>query len=239
MAPAPAPHARDRGATAVEYGLAIALVAIVIAAAVTLLGTRLSGVITSAGCAVARVANANANANPTSCASPAAIPISLTSPSGGSAYWIGTPAWSTADMVVSGVLTLGGTASGPRGYGVVVRGTGLTAAGLQSGYTFQVDPGLNGFVLRGWSGGGEFQVGATAAFPPGFNPATPQQVQVSVVGNRLTATVAGQQVMEVADLRAATATGRGAAGFVMPPGTQYGIRAWWGSTVSSTGLTVA
>jgi pilus assembly protein Flp/PilA len=32
----------DRGATAVEYGLMVALIAIVIIAAVTLLGTRLS-----------------------------------------------------------------------------------------------------------------------------------------------------------------------------------------------------
>jgi pilus assembly protein Flp/PilA len=33
----------DRGATAVEYGLMVALIAIVIIAAVTLLGTNLSG----------------------------------------------------------------------------------------------------------------------------------------------------------------------------------------------------
>lgn len=33
----------DRGATAVEYGLMVALIAIVIIVAVTLLGTRLSG----------------------------------------------------------------------------------------------------------------------------------------------------------------------------------------------------
>ena len=33
----------DRGATAVEYGLMVALIAIVIIAAVTLLGTKLSG----------------------------------------------------------------------------------------------------------------------------------------------------------------------------------------------------
>jgi pilus assembly protein Flp/PilA len=33
----------DRGATAVEYGLLVALIAVVIIAAVTLLGTNLSG----------------------------------------------------------------------------------------------------------------------------------------------------------------------------------------------------
>jgi pilus assembly protein Flp/PilA len=35
-------HADDRGATAVEYGLMVALVASVIIAAVTLLGTKLN-----------------------------------------------------------------------------------------------------------------------------------------------------------------------------------------------------
>jgi len=38
---------RDRGATAVEYGLMVALIAIVIIAAVALLGTRLSTLLTS------------------------------------------------------------------------------------------------------------------------------------------------------------------------------------------------
>jgi len=38
---------RDRGATAVEYGLMVALIAIVIIAAVALLGTRLSTLFTS------------------------------------------------------------------------------------------------------------------------------------------------------------------------------------------------
>lgn len=37
----------DRGATAVEYGLMVALIAIVIIAAVTLLGTKLSGLFNS------------------------------------------------------------------------------------------------------------------------------------------------------------------------------------------------
>ena len=38
---------RDRGATAVEYGLMVALIAIVIICAVGLLGTRLSTLFTS------------------------------------------------------------------------------------------------------------------------------------------------------------------------------------------------
>ena len=37
----------DRGATAVEYGLMVALIAIVIIFAVTLLGSRLSGLFTT------------------------------------------------------------------------------------------------------------------------------------------------------------------------------------------------
>jgi pilus assembly protein Flp/PilA len=43
---------RDRGATAVEYGLMVALIAIVIIAAVTFLGTTLSGLFSSTGSAI-------------------------------------------------------------------------------------------------------------------------------------------------------------------------------------------
>ena len=39
----------ERGATAVEYGLMVALIAIVIIAAVTFLGTKLSGLFNTAG----------------------------------------------------------------------------------------------------------------------------------------------------------------------------------------------
>jgi pilus assembly protein Flp/PilA len=39
---------RDRGATAVEYGLIVALIAVVIIVAVVLLGTRLSGIFNKA-----------------------------------------------------------------------------------------------------------------------------------------------------------------------------------------------
>jgi pilus assembly protein Flp/PilA len=42
----------DRGATAVEYGLMVALIAIVIIGAVSLLGTRLSGLFNSTADAV-------------------------------------------------------------------------------------------------------------------------------------------------------------------------------------------
>jgi pilus assembly protein Flp/PilA len=42
----------DRGATAVEYGLMVALIAIVIIAAVTLLGTRLSSLFNSVSTSV-------------------------------------------------------------------------------------------------------------------------------------------------------------------------------------------
>lgn len=225
----------DRGATAVEYGLIMGMVAIVVVSAVSLLGSRMSGMLTAAGCAVAGVSGSNA-----SCATSTSpgSGISLTSPTYGTAYWVGTTSWPTSNMIVSGLLTLGGTTSGNRGYGMVVRGTGLSATGLQSGYTFQVDPGYGGFVLRGWSSGAEFQVGSTVAFPPGFDAYTPQQVQVSVVDNTLTAVVGGVTVMQVADLRTATATGKGAAGFVMPPGTQYGVRAWYGSTVSGTNVSI-
>jgi pilus assembly protein Flp/PilA len=224
----------DRGATAVEYGLIMGMIAIVVVSAVSLLGSRMSGMLTAAGCAVAGVSGSNESCAATASPAPG---LSLTSPTRGTAYWVGATAWPTTNMIVSGVLTLGGTTSGNRGYGLVVRGSGLTATALRSGYTFQVDPGLGGFVLRGWSNGGEFQVGSTVPVPSGFNANSPQQVQVSVVDNTLVAAVGGVTVMQVADLRAATATGKGAAGFVMPTGTQYGC-AWYGSTVTGPEVTI-
>lgn len=42
----------DRGATAVEYGLMVALIAVVIIAAVTLLGTNLIAIFTNAANAI-------------------------------------------------------------------------------------------------------------------------------------------------------------------------------------------
>ena len=44
-----APRKDDKGATAVEYGLMVALIAIVIIGAVTILGTKLSGLFTDVG----------------------------------------------------------------------------------------------------------------------------------------------------------------------------------------------
>ena len=44
--------ASDRGATAVEYGLMVALIAVVIIAAVTLIGTRLNVIFSSVANAI-------------------------------------------------------------------------------------------------------------------------------------------------------------------------------------------
>ena len=44
-----APRKDDKGATAVEYGLMVALIAVVIIAAVTLLGTKLSALFNGVG----------------------------------------------------------------------------------------------------------------------------------------------------------------------------------------------
>lgn len=41
-------HASDEGATAVEYGLIVALIAVAVIAAVTLLGTNISALFTKA-----------------------------------------------------------------------------------------------------------------------------------------------------------------------------------------------
>jgi pilus assembly protein Flp/PilA len=47
----------DRGATAVEYGLIVALIAIVIIAALLFLGPQLQGIFNDAGSAVSDAAN--------------------------------------------------------------------------------------------------------------------------------------------------------------------------------------
>ena len=47
-----APHDGERGATAVEYGLMVALIAIVIIGAVTVLGSNLNGLFSTAGTSV-------------------------------------------------------------------------------------------------------------------------------------------------------------------------------------------
>lgn len=214
----------DRGTTAVEYGLIIGLIAIVMMGGVALLGSRTSSVLRAADCAVAS-ANGSAAADCSESTAPTGEGLMLTSAGYGSAYWAGTTPWSSTDMTVSGRFTLGGTATGNRGYGIVVQGSGLTAAGLQSGYTFQVDPGAGGFVVKKWSAGTESQVGARVPFPPGFDPTVPQQVQVAVQGADLTATVGGQQVMTVTLPVAMT-------------GTQYGVRTWYGSTVEGSGVAV-
>lgn len=44
----------ERGATAVEYGLLVALIAVVIIAAVTLLGTNLTGIFNKTASAVSK-----------------------------------------------------------------------------------------------------------------------------------------------------------------------------------------
>jgi pilus assembly protein Flp/PilA len=45
-------HASDRGATAVEYGLVVALLAVVVITAVTLVGTRVAGMLSGGGSAL-------------------------------------------------------------------------------------------------------------------------------------------------------------------------------------------
>jgi len=48
---------RDSGATAVEYGLMVALIAVAIITAVTLLGTKISAMFTSVTGSVGKAAN--------------------------------------------------------------------------------------------------------------------------------------------------------------------------------------
>lgn len=215
----------DRGATAVEYGLIVGLVAVVVLSGVALLGSRISGAVSAAGCAVGGAAGTPA-ASCDASAAPSGESLSL---AGNSArrWWSGATPWSSADMTVSGEFVLGGATSGSSGYGILVRGTGVTDTGVQSGYTFQVDPGAGGFVVKKWNGSSESSVGSRVAFPPGFDPRVAQHVQVAVQGNTLTATVGGGQAMT----------------WQLPPdgpsGTQYGVRTWATSTVAATGVAVS
>lgn len=215
----------DRGATAVEYGLLVGLIAVVALSAVALLGSRMSGAISAAGCAVGGTAGAQA----ADCASSPAASGESVSLAGNSArrWWSGATPWSSSDMTVSGEFTLGGATTGSRGYGIVVRGTGVTTTGAQSGYTFQVDPGAGGFVVKRWNGASESSVGSRVSFPPGFDPTVAQQVRVAVQGDTLTATVGGGRAMT----------------WQLPPdgptGTQYGVRTWATSTVAAAGVAVS
>lgn len=85
------------------------------------------------------------------------------------------------------------------GYGLMFRL--LDQPGTFSGYSFQVDPGYgNQFVFRRFDRGAELQTPlAWADFPPGFDVNAPHQVSVKVVGDTLTASIDGVQVLSATD----------------------------------------
>lgn len=338
---------RDRGATAIEYGLIIGLIALVIFGGVTLLGGSVGGVLSAAGdplagssqaADAAAMAEGAGGSNPAA-AAPAAVfagsgdttgaagtsgtsgtagttdttstgttgttgaaadpagggsaPVSgdtsspdPSTPSAGASPAAATPtttallagdwkqvagAKGSATLAGASVTTTPGTAaivmnarpwSGPDmtlattaalirpdpstkdgGYALWVRATTNQYGQIESGYTFQVDPGQgNRFNVRVWNN--QKQAAAplvSVPFPAGFDPTAPHAVSVSVVGDRLVATVDGVAVLTIASLStevAKVAPTTSVATWVPPTGTGYGLRTWGSTGLDATGSTV-
>jgi pilus assembly protein Flp/PilA len=237
---------RDRGATAIEYGLVVALLGVVVLVAVTLLGTRMAGVMAAANCAIG-AAGGSACASGTSTTAGGMLADADWCPASSSGAItcramnrFNTTPWSSLDMTLSTTAALTGAlwnaAAGryDNGYGLWVRASMNSAGTVTSGYTFQVDPGAgNNFLVRQWSNGAERTIGI-AAFPSGFDPTQNHQVSVSIVGDRLTGMVDGTAVVTVASLSAAASN----LGFGVPAGTSYGIRTWGQAGLNMQGTSI-
>lgn len=93
---------------------------------------------------------------------------------------------SNPDMPADYTITLDiATLTAGNGYGVFFRMQSFSPA---SGYTFQYDPGLNGFAFRRWTNGSESAPIARVNFPPGFSVYNaPHTVKIVVKGNTFTA----------------------------------------------------
>ncbi|MBK9179205.1 MAG: hypothetical protein IPM45_06450 [Acidimicrobiales bacterium] len=119
------------------------------------------------------------------------------------------------------------------GFGVWLRadqdGTGF----VRSGYTFQVDPGLGGFVVRQWYNNVESDPIAMTAADDYDWYGGPVAVDVVVSGNTLTASVRGEEVLTIPDLEAASPPG-----FPVPQSGDTGVRTWQVSDTSFSGVQV-
>lgn len=225
----------ERGASAVEYGLIVALIAVVLTVSVGLLGGRLQSLFSME----ATVASEDAGPGPEtagfsllSADSWYTLGGSLTTEANGLLKAAGgsifnNQGWDSANMAVESTASLNGS----NGYGVWVRAAiDPGTKKILSGYTFQVDPGLgNKFVLRVWNDGKEYwKPVATTAFPPGFDPSAANRIRVVADGNTLTATVNGTTVMTVDDLE--TSVVDTTQTFRVPTGSSFGVRTWGSSS---------
>lgn len=336
----------DRGATVVEYGLVVAVIAVVAMAAVSFLGSRTSASMSSAGAALDQSSPRAAAAAPVAATGAPAGPVAFTAPvtasadvtpatvvdtgtaadagavgaeavaaavatgprpaeaatstdaaasvgavdaagttenpadkaatsllagdwkqvagakgtatlsgstivttPGSAATIMNAAPWSSADMTVSTTAQI--VRPDPKtidgGYAVWVRATTNKYGQIESGYTFQVDPGLgNKFALRVWNNQKQSAPLALVSFPSGFNPETAIEVSVSAIGDRLVATVNGSVIMIVDSLTAAVAkqpplviNGTTYVTTWTPPvGTDYGLRTWGSTGISASSTTI-
>ena len=110
------------------------------------------------------------------------------------------------------------------GYGIFFR---VTNPGPSfNGYSFQYDPGWNGFIFRKWINGVELSTPIAAVkAPSGYNYNTPHSVQVVVKGSTFTAYIDGVPVLTVTDT-------------TYPTGG-VGLRSWDSTLVCFDGITVS
>ncbi|RRR68385.1 MAG: DUF1080 domain-containing protein [Candidatus Viridilinea halotolerans] len=110
------------------------------------------------------------------------------------------------------VIDLGGAAlSQGDGYGVFFRADNVNRV---NGYTFQYDPGLRGVAFRKWVNGNEISVPLARATLPDYAwYSQDRQIQVVVNGDTFTALIDGQPVLSVTDS-------------TYPTGSALGLRTW-------------
>ncbi|MBK9739949.1 MAG: Flp family type IVb pilin [Actinobacteria bacterium] len=245
----------EAGATAVEYGLVVGLIAVSLLTGAALVGSRVSGVLSSAACSLGAAIGEACDSTSTSPASPMVLAASDWCPPSTNGTIVcravdklNTVAWSSPDVTVATTAALTGTnwnqqtGTGSNGYGLWLRATSTPGFGVTSGYTFQVDPGAGSrFVIKVWNTTStnnvlnrtETTLGMVG-FPPGFDPTASNRIAVSLLGNSLTASVNGTAVFTNFDVAAAS-TSRGK---TPPAGTQYGVRTWGQAGLSMATTTV-
>lgn len=135
-------------------------------------------------------------------------------------------------------LTTTATLHAGQGYGIWVRATHETD-NTDSGYSVQLDPGVgNRIIVRHWSHNVECSVPlATAAYPAGFDPFTPHEVQVGVHGEELQATFDGKKVIQLPSLTRAIAASA-CPKLPVPHGTRVGFRSWGSSSSTFVGTSL-
>lgn len=69
---------------------------------------------------------------------------------------------------------------------------------ISTGYTLQIDPGADGFVIRSWDAGGRHDYRLSpqrADFPDGFDPSAPSDIEASVSNGTISLSVNGTEYL--------------------------------------------